>query len=677
VTGVPRGPQHRKVTTALKRPIPLTGHRRRPLLALGLAAACGLFVVPASHAQETPPAAFTQAPAARAAAANCQVTLPGGVKATVTPGGARLADPASAAGRTMLSFRSEGHQYLVPEDVAVHAATKGLAAYDTTALAQRACGGDWLAPAGPQQAAAGHTPYTMGRLTAHLINGDGQPAYQGLLFLVDADHTTYADQLFGVVNGSLKIAVPTGHYAAVYVDGSHITVAPEVTVGDGTSITLDARTATHAIPVPATPRPATLTNTELSLYRSDGTPSGDDAGPVLQLQQMGSTPSGLTLNTTAPVKHGRFEAVTTADLASPDGTAQPYAYHLANSYDHLPSSYPASVEQSSLATVTRSYSAPAGATGTDLLVENVTPVWAATAGMVTATGFEFLTPGTVRTEYFGSPAGLNWRTQVEDVQTANTLTGKDTVYRPGARLSETWEGGAPHPGVQLDTGTGAVYCGACAGADTMVFAIGSDGDSTPGTIGLGFDETSDVTLTRNGKLLATGGDGLFEASVPVPAGRATYQLEQRTARNGVTLSPSTDTTWTFTADPGQGKALPDRVHCAGPVDSCAALPLLFASTDTDADIQHQLTAGRHTVGLTVTRQQFATAPAVSGATLQVSYDDGASWQSLHLTGSHGAYRAAYTVPASASGGTVSFKLAAWDSQGNRIDQVLPSAYRVR
>ncbi|MBY8881827.1 hypothetical protein [Actinacidiphila acidipaludis] len=661
----------------MNRRIPLPGHRRRPLLALGLAAACGLFVVPASHAQGAPPAAFTPTAAAHTAAAHCRVTLPGGLQATVTSDGTRLTDPAAAAGRTMLGFRDEGHQYLVPQDVAVHAATRSLAAYDTTALAARTCAGDWLAPAArPAAAAAAHRPYTMGRLTTHLINDQGRPAFQGLLFLVDADHTTYANQLFGVVNGSLRMAVPTGHYAAVYVDTSHITVAPDVTVGDGTSITLDARTSTHEIPVPATPRPATLTNTELSLYRSDGTPSGDDAGPVLQIQNMGSSPSGLTLNTTAPVSHGRFAAVTTTDLASPDGT-QPYAYHLANSYDHLPSSYPASVAQSSLATVTRTYSAPAGATGTDLLVENVTPLWASTAGMQTATGFEFLTPGTVRTEYIGSSTGLNWRTQVEDEQTANTLTGADTVYRPGARLSETWEAGAPHPSVQLDIGNAAVYCGACASADTMVFAIGSDGDSSPGTIGLGFDETNSVSLTRDGTLLATGDDGLFEASVPVPAGRATYRLEQRTARNGQDLSPGTDTTWTFTADPGKGAALPDRVHCAGPVDSCAALPLLFASTSTDADLQHQVTPGPHTLGLTVTRQQYAAAAAVAGASLQVSYDGGTSWQSLRVTGDHGSYRAAYTVPAAAAGSTVSFRLAAWDSRGNRIDQVLPRAYRVR
>jgi hypothetical protein len=623
--------------------------------------------------------AFTQAAGARAATGTCQVNLPGGVKVTVTPDGARLADPAAAAGQTMLTYRSDGHQYLVPEDAATNAGTKSLAAYDTTALAQQTCGTDEFAQASRHEGPAGRDPYTMARLTTHLINSQGQPAYSGLLFLINADHTTYVNQTFGIANGGLKIAVPTGHYEAVYVDGPHITIAPEVTVKDGTAITLDARTSTHEIPVPATPRPATLTNTEVSLYRSDGTSGGDGAGPVLQLQRMSSTPSGITLNTTKRVKHGRFQAVATFDLASPADAAQPYAYHVANSLDHLPSSYPVSVKESSLTTVTRTYSAPAGPTGTDLLINNVTPVWAATAGVQTATGAEFLTPGTIRTEYFSTPADLNWRTQLEDDQTLTTLSGQDTIYRPGTRLAETWEAGAPHPGVQIDRGTGAVYCGACASADTMVFAIGSDGDSTPGTLGLpfGFAETSAVTLSREGELLATGSDGLFEASVPVPTGHAAYQLEERTVREGATLSPSTDTQWTFTADPGRGKTLPDRVHCAGPVDSCAALPLLFASTDTDADIQHRLTAGRHTVDLNVTRQQFATAPAVSGALLQVSYDDGKSWQGLHLTGSHGDYRAGYTVPASATGGTVSFKLAAWDSQGNRIDQVLPSAYRVR
>ncbi|MGW0083599.1 hypothetical protein [Streptomyces sp. NPDC003393] len=660
----------------MNRPIPLTRRGRSALWAMALATACGLFVVPASAAQDEAPAAFTRTPAAQAATADCQVTLPGGLKATVTPDGTRVTDPA-AAGQTMLTYRSDGHQYLVPENVAGQAGTKSQAAYDTTALAQRTCGTGEFAPTARHTAPAGHDAYTMGRLTAHLIDSEGRPAVGGLLILADADHTTYVTRRFGVAYGSLKISVPTGHYEAVYVDGSHITVAPEVTVEDGTSITLDARTSTHEIPVPATPRPATLTSTELSLYRSDGTPSGDAAGPLLQVQRMGSTPAGITLNTTAPVKHGRFEAVVTADFASPADAPQPYAYHVAHSYDHLPSSYPTSVDPKSLATVTRTYSAPTGPTGSDLLVTNVTPVWAATAGVQTATGIEFVTPGTVRTEYVSSPAGLDWRTQVEDEQTRRLLTGKDTTYRPGARSSETWEAGAPHPAVQLDTGTGAVYCGACASTDTMVFGIGEDSDTSPGTIGLGYDDSSTVTLTRNGTLQATGTTSLFGAGVDVPPGRATYQLRQQTTRGHGDLSPSTDTTWTFTADPGKGKALPARVHCAGPVDSCAALPLLFASTDTDADIQHQLDAGRHTIDLHVTRQQFASAPPVSGARLHVSYDDGKHWQSLRLTGSNGVYRADYTVPARAVGGTVSFKLAAWDSQGNRIDQVLPGAYRVR
>ncbi|MFI1098197.1 hypothetical protein [Streptomyces sp. NPDC020917] len=662
----------------LPRSIPLTGHRTSTAVALGLAAACGLFVVPASHAQEPPPSAFVRTSAAQGGAADCQVTLPGGLKATVTRDGARLTDPA-ATGQTMLAFSNGGHQYLVPQGAAAQAGTKGLAAYDTTALAQRACGTDAFAPASARTAAAGHGSYAMGRLTVHLIYADSQPIGDGELFLIDVDNADYAnsDMVFIASQGTLKVSVPVGHYEAVYVNDNHITVDPNVTVGDGSTLTLDARTSTHEIPVPATPRPAELTNTGLSIYASDGTPSGDARGLVLRVQRMGAEPHGFTLNSTAPAKRGRFTMVATADLASPADAPQPYAYHVANSYDHLPSSYPTSVDPKSLATVARTLSAPTGPDGIDLVVQAVTPVWLARGrGQQYATGFEFRPPGTERTEYISGSADLNWHTEVEDEQTHVRLTGKDTVYRAGDRRSEMWEADAPRPGVPVDTGSSSVGCGACADADTMVFGIGADSDSTPGTVGMRFDgDAGTVTLTRDGQLLASDTGSLYGVSVDVPPGRATYQLRQQTLRPDAALAPSTDTTWTFTAEPGKGRALPDRVPCQGLDAGCAALPLLFADTSTDADLQHRLTAGPHTVHLDVTREQYATGSTVTGATLQVSYDDGKSWQDLHVTGANGAFRAAYTVPADASG--VSFKLAAWDAQGNRIDQVLPHAYEVR
>ena len=569
----------------------------------------------------------------------------------------------------------------MPASALDSAARTGLAGYDTTTLAQRACGEKAFTPNAARGNRAAQSAYTMGRVTAHLINSEGQPAIQGELFLINADHTTYADQLFAVTTGSLKISVPTGHYTAVFVDTSdgamRITAAPEVTVKDGTSITLDTRTSTHRIPVPTTPDPATLTSSEFSLYRSDGTPSGDAAGPLLEIQRTGDAPTGITLNDTAPVRVGRFEAVTTFDFASPADADRPYAYHVARSYDRLPSSYPTTVKQSDLTTVRRTYSAPDGPDGTGVLITNATPVWAATAGAQTATGIEYLSTGITRTEYFDSAADINWRTQLLDEQTQNVLSGPDTSYRPGHHLVETWGAGTPHPSAQLDHGTAAVYCGACASKDTMVFAIAADGDSTPGTIGTGSSESNTVTLTRDGEMLATGTGGLFEASVSVPAGRAHWGLRELTTRDAAGLPSGTDTTWTFTAEPGHGKALPDRVHCAGPVSSCTALPMLYVSTSTDADIHNQLTTGRHTVDLTVTRQQYATAPPVSGAKLQASYDDGTTWHNLRVTGRQGDYHAAYTVPASSAGGAVSLRLSAWDSQGNRVDQTLPDAYRVR
>ncbi|WP_435178366.1 hypothetical protein [Actinacidiphila sp. bgisy145] len=654
------------------------GHRGGRLAALGLAAACGLFVVPASHAEGTPPSAFVRTAAAQQAAAGCRVTLPGGIGATVTADGARLTDPAAGENRTLLSFRSGGHQYLVPANAAT--AKTGLAPYDTTALAERTCGTGAFTPkaATPATASRKSDAYRVGRLTVHLVDTSGQPTTTGELYLIDVDHTAYDNTVFNVPRGSMKLSVPTGHYELMYIEGTHITIAPDVAVGDGTSVTLDARTSTHTIPVPATPRPATVAGTEFTLYRSDGSPGSDTGSVALQVLHQGSDLSDLTFNTTSPVTHGRFQAVVSTTLTSPADAARPYTYHLADSYDHLPSSYPASVDAKSLATVEHTFSAPTGPSGWDLLVQNVTPVWAARAGVQTAVGFNFPTPGSTLTDYVSATPGLTWRTQLEDEQTEVLLSGADTAYRAGEHRSVLWEGDAPQPGVQVDTGLGAVNCGACATADTLVFGIGEDGDSTPGTVGVGYDDSGTTTLTRDGTLQASGDGNLFGASVAVPAGKATYRLRQQITRSHGTPTAGTDTTWTFTADPGKGQKPPsDVATCDGLTTSCAALPLLFASTSTDADLQHRLTTGRHTLDLDVAREQYTTGGQISGATAQVSYDGGKSWQDLRVTGGKGAYRAAYTVPASASGGTVSFRVAAWDQQGGRIDQTLSSAYQVR
>jgi hypothetical protein len=669
-------------------------------------------MVPSSAAQGGPPETFTSLSSAgaadtasTAAGQSCLVTLPGGLRAAVTgqAGGlasARPADPAQVH-EDLLTYHSGGHEFLVPVSAMRTAATTGLTGYDTTALAQRACpDGHFAATSSASAAASAATTtsvdgkdgkgaahpaaYTMARLTLHLLTADGTAPIQGSVLLSDVDNGTYVAQILASGrSGTIKISVPAGHYSAVFIDTDEgrerLTMNPDFTVRGDTGVTLDTRTSTVTVPVPATPRAAVQSNTSLDIYRSDGTASGNADGLLLSVQRFSPTPTDLTVNTTGPAEHGRFEVVSAFELDSPAGTPQPYAYHLADSFDRLPHSYPTSVAASSLATVERGYATSAGLPGSALVVDNITPTWAATDGLQVTTAFEVLPTGATRTEYFSGVPDLNWRTQIEDQQTLVDYTGRDAVYRAGQHLSEVWDAGALHPSGQLDEGSSAVYCGACATKNMMIFGIGSNGDTTPGTLGApSTGETNTVTLRRNGKLYSTGEEGLYETSTTVPTGRARYELQLSTARHLTSpLSPSTDTTWTFTADPGHGKAVPGHVHCAGPADSCAALPLLYARTDTDADLQDQLTAGRHTLSLTVAHQQYAVAPPVSGAEVSVSYDAGASWHKLHVSGRSGSYRADYTVPASASGGTVSFRLSAWDGQGNRIDQTLPSAYEVR
>ncbi|MFF1490087.1 hypothetical protein ACIGZH_22635 [Streptomyces sp. NPDC058319] len=657
--------------------------------AFALAVAGGLLIVPSSAAAPAPPAAFTGS--ATGAAEPCQVTLPGGLKATVTGNAgqrtARLTDPAQAK-EAVTTYWSGGHQYLMPASAATAPrAAADPSAYDVTALADRTCGtgAERAAPAAGNSVRHG---YRMARLTIDARDGASRPATKGKVLLADLDHNTYVRRSYDISTGVLRLVVPAGRYAALFTypdsEGGELTyriaLDPEFTVRDGSRVTLDAAAATVPVEVPSTPRPATLVGRSFSVYRGDGSGLGAEHGLWFQMQWPPSATARLQVNPGAgPVAHGRFSVVTTFDYASPDGAAQPYAYHLAQSADRTPARFLEKVDPATLATVRRSY-AGAEDTGTPMLaVHGAAPVWAARTRELAATGYEFFAPGTVRTEYYSALPDVSWSHTIEDAARRVDIESGRTVYRRGGRTTETVGAGALHPNSPLAAPDTVTYCGACADGTSLLFALRPDGDNTPGDEGLlTSGETNTVTLTRDGEPYATGDTGLDQASVPVPAGRARYALRLATRRStpGTRLSPGTDTTWTFTADPGRGRNVPANVLCPASAAKCTALPLLYAYTNTDADPLNRVAPGRHTLTLRVARQQYAAAGTVTGADVSVSYDDGAHWKPLRVRGAAGDFTADYTVPSDASGHTVSFRLSARDSTGSRVDQELPGAYLV-
>jgi hypothetical protein len=79
--------------------------------------------------------------------------------------------------------------------------------------------------------------------------------------------------------------------------------------------------------------------------------------------------------------------------------------------------------------------------------------------------------------------------------------------------------------------------------------------------------------------------------------------------------------------------------------------------------------------LASTHQQGSTAPAVGRMTVEVSYDDGATWEEATVEGSRGDFVASYRH--AKAGDYVSLRVHANDGAGGRLDQTLVRAYRLR
>lgn len=129
-------------------------------------------------------------------------------------------------------------------------------------------------------------------------------------------------------------------------------------------------------------------------------------------------------------------------------------------------------------------------------------------------------------------------------------------------------------------------------------------------------------------------------------------------------SPSSSTEWTFwtEGDPSGGWIF-------------AELPFLQLGFDVDTDLAGVASAGPATIGLSAYHLEGVTGAAdVVDAGLEISYDDGATWEVLPLTGSAGSWTAEVTYPADAEHAT----LRAWavDEAGNGIEQRIERAFLI-
>jgi subtilisin family serine protease len=474
-------------------------------------------------------------------------------------------------------------------------------------------------------------------LKLHHIGADGEPTTQYYTTIVGLDTPYVYDSLYHYdheYSSDITVNVPAGRYAIVsqmFSDLPNLTYVarPTLTVGGDSAVTFDERAG----------QPVRVSVPHAGAVRSDSAVEvGIRAGDGGWVTVGGSSNAQIQMRTAQIGGNGDRDSFVSA-IQSAFGDGSSYAYQLAwYQPGTLPTGFTRSVDSRRLAvdrTSARSQ-APAGTT-----VMRSAPIL---PGYPLTPAYTSTPPASTR--YFNTDGGIAWTSQMfqyaddlADYYDTVTTTGSPVTYRAGRTYTSTWNAPIVAP------------CPAAGGGwkdGQLTVRVGPYCDSAghPGYVGQnGLSGTT--TLYRDGTEVATSdvpGHALFTAR-PVPG---TYRLNvdsTRAAEFGLSTHVTAD--WTFT-DPAAAAHLP-AVRMAPALDATGTAP-----------------AGRD---LTIPIAADATA-----VTLEVSYDDGATWRPARVTRSGiGTFRA--TVRHPAASGYVSLRVNATGGAA-AVTETVVRAYRI-
>ncbi|MFY1621921.1 hypothetical protein ACN261_21160 [Micromonospora sp. WMMD723] len=148
----------------------------------------------------------------------------------------------------------------------------------------------------------------------------------------------------------------------------------------------------------------------------------------------------------------------------------------------------------------------------------------------------------------------------------------------------------------------------------------------------------------------------------MPAEAAAYRLEASSRRSFTELSTEVALTWRF--------------RSARPASAdWARLPVMVVRYDPPLDRNASAPAGkRFEVPLRILGNEGVTV-APKQVTVQVSYDDGRTWQPATVRAAGANWTATLQHPR--TGGYVSLRTSVTDRQGDSVDQTVIRAYRLR
>lgn len=271
-----------------------------------------------------------------------------------------------------------------------------------------------------------------------------------------------------------------------------------------------------------------------------------------------------------------------------------------------------------------------------------------------------------RTDYVSTGPGQRWS---ESVTVGDgTLEERSGLvqYTGGTHRTLDWFKPVWHPWLGTGLGWGQQRSG-----NQLQFNTPGWGDSGPDHTGFGdvWSDGSGMTQTtevyRDGALVdRRTSSGAYDWDAP--ADEHTYKVVTDTAHDADRWELSTrgHAEWTFKS-------------AATPADRWTFLPLLNLAFDVDTDLAGDVRGGGR-VPVGISASYVVGAPdtgAIVGGTLQVSYDDGKSWQLVQLSGARAKWHGTLTVPRGAR--YISLRASASDDQGGSVRQEIVRAVGVR
>jgi subtilisin family serine protease len=495
-----------------------------------------------------------------------------------------------------------------------------------------------------------HVPLAVARevesydVTLQVLDRAGTPTRWYDLGLTDVDaperrtHRPYGP------SGTATVRLPRGTY---YLDAaladadtgwspSVYMVEPSLEVNADATITLDGR---QARPVGATvDRPdAAVARTNLLAERQTA------SGPMLT-SFYGDALYARPSDTAAPAGELTFEVEVL--LARPDGAGgfagSPYLDHVQWSRERrIPRRLVPHVPDDELAVVRSRHAAASSAVTTALRDGVVTfPL----PGRLV----ERYTPGVLWPRHLDTSSETGWTSQWAVVRS----------FELGQRHRERWNGavfGPPDPGVPAVFGAQLIRS-----ADMICAWVPLFSDQA-GHFSFSMTDSSSLTLSRDGQQYGGVPDPCGTLFMGVPAEEATYRLEADATRRVFDLSTRVTAAWTF--------------RSATTAD-LEPLPLLGVRFLPRLDDHNRAPSGQDfSFPVRLGRQPGPAYGTVDELTVDVSYDDGQTWQPVALSGTGDERTATVTHPAGP--GFVSLRARARDTAGNALDQTIIRAYGLR